>query len=142
MLYSFKNHYPTKPPERLRFPDGRTRTNPSTFSDWELLELGYVKVPEPPSISSNEELLWTGSSWEVKTKEPPVVDLQSLREDLIRQVDQKLQEIEWRYQRYQRLQRLGTTQIDNLSDLDTYSHRLMEIRNQEDPTNVEWPDLP
>lgn len=71
MLYSYRNHYPTKPPERIRLADGRTRTDSTTYTEEELLSAGYVKAPEPPLCSENERFIWAGTHWEIVPKEDP-----------------------------------------------------------------------
>ena len=55
--------------------------------------------------------------------------------------DQKIQELDWRYNRYNRLTRLSLTQIDDLTKLDTYAQALADITKQSDPYNIVWPTL-
>jgi hypothetical protein len=62
--------------------------------------------------------------------------------DEIRRIrDQKIAEIEWRYNRYARHQRMSITQIDDIAALDSYVQSLADITIQEDPTNITWPTL-
>lgn len=62
--------------------------------------------------------------------------------DEIRRVrDQKIADIEWRYNRYARHQRLSIAQIDDITVLDAYVQALADITAQEDPTNITWPSL-
>lgn len=62
--------------------------------------------------------------------------------DEIRRIrDQKIADIEWRYNRYARHQRLSIAQIDDISVLDAYVQALADITTQEDPTNITWPTL-
>lgn len=62
--------------------------------------------------------------------------------DEIRRVrDQKIADIEWRYNRYARHQRLSIAQIDDINVLDAYVQALADITTQEDPTNITWPTL-
>lgn len=53
--------------------------------------------------------------------------------------EQRIIEIEWRYNRYARLARLGLNQIDNLTKLDNYTQALADITNQQDPGAIVWP---
>ena len=53
--------------------------------------------------------------------------------------EQRIIEIEWRYNRYARLARLGLTQIDDLTKLDNYTQALADITNQENPSAIVWP---
>lgn len=67
MLYSKNGQYPNLLPERIRMPDGSTRTDSSTYTDQDILLAGYVPVPNPPSFISSDEILeWTGTAWHVK----------------------------------------------------------------------------
>lgn len=55
--------------------------------------------------------------------------------------NQKIEEVEWRYNRYAREIRLGISTTDNINNLDTYVQALADITEQEDPTNISWPSL-
>jgi hypothetical protein len=66
MLYSYKNSYPTNIPFRIRLSDGRTRTDPSTFTPEEILDAGYIEVSDPPQITEYQVLTWTGTQWFVR----------------------------------------------------------------------------
>ena len=55
--------------------------------------------------------------------------------------DEKIAELDWRYNRYHRLERLGLDQIDDLNALDIYSQALADITKQSDPMNIVWPTL-
>jgi hypothetical protein len=62
MLYSYKNQYPKPLPFRIVLPDGRTRTDPSTFTEQEILQAGYVLAPNPPICNSLYQTLYWGST--------------------------------------------------------------------------------
>lgn len=62
-LYSKRNNYPIELPFRLRFADGSTRTDQSTFTAEEIAEAGYVEVQAPPEITETQMLGWDGSNW-------------------------------------------------------------------------------
>lgn len=69
MLYSFKGAYPQPLPFRIRLSDGRVRTDPTTFSEIEILDAGYVLVPDMPTVSPNQAVSWSAlGSWEVRDK--------------------------------------------------------------------------
>lgn len=55
--------------------------------------------------------------------------------------DQKIKDVEWRYNRYARETRLGATPTDNITALDTYIQALADITEQEDSANISWPTL-
>lgn len=83
MLYSYNNQYPKPVPFRIRLPDGRTRTDPNTFTAEELLNSGYIQVPEPPDINANQALSWdhVSLSWIVRDK-----NAEELEQEFIAQV--------------------------------------------------------
>lgn len=70
MLYSLNNQYPKPLPFRIKLSDGRTRTDPSTFTDDEIADSGYVLVDNPPNITTNQVLSWSSEtlSWNVRDK--------------------------------------------------------------------------
>jgi len=66
MLYSLNGQYPTEIPFRIVLSDGRTRTDPSTFTEQEIADAGYVVVPEPPTKGPYQRLLWDGTVWSLE----------------------------------------------------------------------------
>ncbi len=69
-LYSHGGSYPAPIPFRIKLSDGRTRTDPSTFTDDEIADAGYVMVPAPPPYGSDQMLEWDSESvaWVVRSK--------------------------------------------------------------------------
>lgn len=60
------------PPERLRMPDGSTRTDSSTFTEAELQLAGYAIAPDMPTHNTETQYCeWVGSAWVVLDKPPP-----------------------------------------------------------------------
>ena len=76
MLYSKNGNYPEVLPFRIRMPDGRTRTDPSTFTESELSEAGYVSVPDEPIPSSTQVVEWNSENiqWIVRDKTPQEIE--------------------------------------------------------------------
>lgn len=70
MLYSHRGSYPRPIPFRIVLSDGRKRTDPSTFTEQEIVDAGYIKVESPPVITSTQILSWEGDilSWVVTDK--------------------------------------------------------------------------
>lgn len=66
MLYSYNNQYPTELPFRITLTNGRTRTDPSTFTAEEIADAGYVLVDNAPSYDYPNKLEWTGTDWLVR----------------------------------------------------------------------------
>lgn len=64
MLYSYKNRYPLPLPFRIKLSNGRTRTDPSTFTAEEIADAGYVAVSDPPQIDElYQSLSWGDIDW-------------------------------------------------------------------------------
>lgn len=71
-LYSHNGAIPAPLPFRITLPDGRTRTDPETFTPEEIAEAGYVAAPEAPAHDPLAEHPpeWDGSAWMVTAKTP------------------------------------------------------------------------
>lgn len=69
-LYSFKGQYPQKLPFRIVLSNNMTRTDPSTFTDEEITDAGYIAVEDKPTITSSQVLSWNAEtiSWDVRDK--------------------------------------------------------------------------
>lgn len=66
-LYSHKNQYPQPIPNRIRLPDGFTRTDSSTFTPEELTAAGYTGPYTLPEYDSKTETFdWTGTEFVVR----------------------------------------------------------------------------
>ena len=134
MLYSHKEKYPEQLPDRIRMPDGLTRTKP--FSDDDLSLAGYMPVNPPTSLKWYEKLSWSGSEWIITPK-----DVSEVWSAIRKQRDEKIKEVEWRYNRYYRHERLGLPQVDTIVNLDNYVQALADVTKQENPFNIIWPSL-
>ena len=66
-LYSFNGAAPTPLPFRIILADGFTRTNPSTFTEEEIADAGYVAVEVPEYDAETQALDWNGMSFDVVT---------------------------------------------------------------------------
>lgn len=61
-LYSYMGTYPQPLPNRIRMPDGSTRTG--AFTAEEILEAGYVLAPEMPEAPSRHHIIdWVNNQW-------------------------------------------------------------------------------
>jgi len=69
----------------------------------------------------------------VPTREDQLVEIRKIR-------DEKMRDFEWRYNRYHRQVRLGLPTNDTLENLDSYMQALADITNQEDLSNIIWPE--
>lgn len=70
MLYSYQGNYPQALPFRIRLSNGSTRTDPSTFTSFEIADAGYIEVPDEPNITSNQALSWDSQNieWNIRDK--------------------------------------------------------------------------
>jgi hypothetical protein len=66
-LYSFNGATPAPLPFRIILADGFTRTNPSTFTEEEIADAGYVAVEVPEYDEETQALDWNGTSFDVVT---------------------------------------------------------------------------
>jgi hypothetical protein len=80
-LYSYKSQYPKPLPYRITLSDGRTRTDPYSFTTQEIEDAGYTLAPDKPIVNDWENLNWTGASWAVSDK--PVDQLKAEKEQQI-----------------------------------------------------------
>ncbi len=137
MLYTLKGQYPTTLPQRIRLQDGSTRTRP--FSEEFLQSQGYRQVDDPPAFGVEQKLEWTGVNWLVSNKSQQEID--SHWNEVRKERDEKIKEVEWRYNRYYRHERLGLAQVDSIQNLDAYVQALADITKQENPFSIVWPSL-
>lgn len=66
VLYSLNNSYPTKLPDRLRLPNGITRTDSTTFTAEEIALAGYIPIEVPEYNPEIEQLNWLGDRFLVE----------------------------------------------------------------------------
>ena len=69
-LYSYNGAYPQTLPFRIRLSDGRTRTDPTSFTAEELADAGYTEVSDKPTITDSQVLEWDSQSvdWVIRDK--------------------------------------------------------------------------
>lgn len=150
-MYSYKGEEPINEiPFRITLSDGSTRTDPSSFTDEEIADAGYVEAPPKPSYNSQTQTL----SWESESINWVISDL-SEEEILSKQVesdrlkwhsirkerDEKINALSWRIERYNSEVRLGLTPTDDIVALDNYIQALRDITEVENVSDVVWPTL-
>lgn len=144
-LYTKNGSYPQPIPFRIILSDGRSRTDPSSFSEEEIADAGYISVEDPPaSILDTQILEWTGTVWNVrdKTEQELEMELDRKWQEIRNQRDYMLSLLDWRFHRHQSHVRLSITPIDSIESLDTYAQALRDITLQSDPYNIVWPTAP
>jgi hypothetical protein len=69
-LYSYQGQYPQPLPHRIRFSDGRTRTDVMTFTEEEIANAGYTAVFDKPIVNDTQVLEWNSQTidWVVRDK--------------------------------------------------------------------------
>lgn len=147
-FYSFRRNIPSKLPFRIRLSDGLTRTDPSTFTDEEIADAGYVLSQEKPLINENTQVcVWDMDtvSWVIRdlTQEELNINYEIScieRWNAIRYTrDIIMKDFEWRISRYYSESRLGLATTDNIEVLDKYMQELRDVTKCDDPFNIVWP---
>ncbi len=72
MLYSKDGSFPAPLPFRIVLPNGRTRTDPTSFTIEEINEAGYTAVIVPQYNPLTERLTWDGILLGVEVIPPPL----------------------------------------------------------------------
>lgn len=136
MLYSYRNQYPATIPDRIRLPNGDTRTGLDTLNLKELQALGFQAVSNPPEVPYTSKVEWLETNWIVreKTSQELEMEQQVLVESLKIQRNRLLLESDW-------------TQLpDAPTDKPAwaaYRQQLRDISLQpEYPYQVTWPQAP
>ena len=64
-LYSFRGMEPKELPNRIRMPDGFTKTDKTTFTDEDISLAGYFLVTEskPVITDPNQLVVWDMDKW-------------------------------------------------------------------------------
>lgn len=149
-IYSKNGAFPQPIPFRIYLSDGTTRTDPSSFTDEEIADAGFVEVPEKPTVNEKTQTCnWDTASraWIVADISPEDIaaaensDLLLAWEKVRQTRDNLINSVEWRVSRYNSQVRLGITPIDNISQLDTYIQALRDITNAESIDAIVWPNL-
>lgn len=139
-LYSYKGNYPGVLPERLRFNDGTTKTDRTTFTTEDLLAAGYFEVDEKPAVDNTKVVIWINDSmsWDIRDKTPEELEFEK--------------QGQWELVRNERDKLLSKTDFIVLKSYEQgisvpeeyviYRQELRDIpQTQEDPYNIVWPEL-
>jgi hypothetical protein len=135
-LYSHRQATPAPLPHRIRFADGSTRTDASTFTPDELERAGYFGPYERPECNPKLETIdWDGEALEYIVRPYSFDELQA-------------QYAKIRQQRIQLLQSCDWTQIadyDLGADRDAwaaYRQALRDLADADNPFDITWPQSP
>jgi len=144
MYYSLNNQYPVpKLPEKIRLSNSSTRTDPSTFTEEELLDSGWRSVSDPMPHDPNEHTL----SWkEIDGTYNWILSPLSLEDKSNRvrlERNQRINDVMWRVHRHRREEALRLPPTDDIIKLYQYIQALADIPEQDGfPTSVIWPEEP
>jgi len=134
MLYSHNTATPAHLPHRIRFADGSTRTDNSTFTPDELERAGYSGPYERPECNPKLETIdWDGTQFQVR---PYSFDELQAQYAKIRQ------------RRIELLQSCDWTQITDYdlgADRDAwaaYRQALRDLADAPNPFDITWPQPP
>lgn len=132
LCYNRNNGYLGELPERVILPSGLTRTDPSSYTDEELEEWGYVVLQNPPSVNIDEYTNLNTETYEWEVLKKP---LEPQWEEVRKKRSQLLTETDWYVIRF--LER-GIPIPDAVT---TYRKALRDITLQENPFFIEWPTI-
>ena len=137
MLYSHRQAEPAPLPHRIRFPDGSTRTDASTFTPEELELAGYTGPYERPKCDYKTETVdWDGTQF------------------LVRPYSFNELQAQYAKVREQRIQLLQASDWTQISDYDlgltseardawaAYRQALRDLADAPNPFDLTWPQPP
>jgi hypothetical protein len=133
-LYSYKGAWPTRLPNRLKFPDGSTRTDKTTFTPEEIADAGWIEVEDPPAVDYPNKLEWDGQNWSVR--EPNASETSLKWQEIRNECERKLAETDYKV----------IKAVESGQSLDPvivqYRQELRDLYNNVnnvDPWNVKYP---
>ena len=141
-LYTDGSLPPAPLPDRITLADGRVRSDPTTYTDEEIADAGYVHVEPPPECDIDQEVIWMAGQdvvpgWQIVARDP-YAQWAGIRHER----DALMGAFEWRIERWQRNDRLGRFQTDAIASLDAYMQALADLTLQPDPFRIDWPVPP
>jgi hypothetical protein len=77
LLYTHKGRYPEVLPFRIKMPNGKTRTDPTTFTPEELLLAGYIPVANKPEVDNTKVVEWSSGLFEWVTRDKTEEELKA-----------------------------------------------------------------
>ena len=80
--YSFKGAWPTRLPNRIKFSNGLTKTDKTTFTDQDLIDAGWIEVEDPPAATYPNKLEWNGETFEWSVRGPNESEIFQKRQEI------------------------------------------------------------
>ena len=136
-LYSYRSQYPKPLPFRILLSDGRSRTDPSTFTAEEIADAEYVEAPVAPTYEYPNKLEWAGNDWVVSP--PSEADIARQWDVIRQQCEQMLSSSDYKV--------IKAVEVGEAPDpvWVAYRQALRDIYNDThsiDPWNFQWPIRP
>lgn len=135
-LYYKPGQIPSELPFRIRLSDGRTRTDPSSFTDEEIADAGYAEAPAKPSfVETGKSVVWNYETHEWYAVGKAVTEEQNTKHWYFRNKETQeilLQESQWMATRNFEL---GI--VDEV--FDAYRQELENFDLFGDPATKQWP---
>lgn len=132
IFYNTKTGIVGELPEIITLESGLTRTDPSSYTDEELQEWGYVQIENQPQCQVDEYIMFNREtlSWDI-LKKPfgPQWD------EVKKERNKRLEETDWYVIRF--IERA----IPIPDEVTTYRKALRDITTQENPFFIEWPSV-
>ncbi|MEP1330549.1 hypothetical protein [Pseudophaeobacter sp.] len=67
-LFTKDGSVPAPLPSRIRLSDGRTRTNPASFTPEEIADAGFSQANQKPEAAPDQDVTWGGADWVLRDK--------------------------------------------------------------------------
>jgi len=134
-LYSYKNQHPKPLPNRIRLPNGFTRTDVSTFTEEEIISAGYAGPYTYPSYDSTiEKMEWVGDGFTARPYNDQEIEnqwsvIRNQRDNVLKESDYT-QVSDYNFE------------ITNTEEWKSYRQELRDITSQSNPFGITWPIMP
>lgn len=139
MLYSHRQAEPARLPHRIRFADGSTRTDRTTFTADELERAGYTGPYERPTCDYKTEMVdWDGTTLSYSVRPYNEAEIAAQRARVREQRIRLLQGCDWtQITDYD----LGLTP-EARAEWATYRQALRDLADAPNPFDLTWPPMP
>jgi hypothetical protein len=135
-LYYKDNSLPKELPFRITLSNGMTRTDPSSFTDEEIADAGYIEAPAKPRIvEAGKSIVWNFETHEWKIVGEALTEEQSTNLWYFKNKETQeilLQETQWMVAR-----NLELGIVDE--EFDAYRQELENFDLFGDPATKQWP---
>ena len=95
-LYSYKGAWPTRLPNRLKFEDGFTKTDKTTFTAEDIAAAGWIEVEDPPVVDYPNRLDWDPETFEWSVREPNGAEVTFKWQEIKDECERRLAETDYK----------------------------------------------